>query len=433
MVGDLVVEVLEEGAGIHGPRTVGRAGGGLGRDSGGGTMGRPMPHVLVVAYGGGHINALLPVIDRLRTRPGWQVTVLALTTAAATCAARNVPIIGLRDLPVQDDASRRHGERLAAALPPNPNVPREESVAYLGCSYRDLEAAEGVAGASARYAAEGRAAFLPIPTFTAVLDHLRPDLVLSTSAPRAERAVLAAAGLRGVPSVCVVDLFALSEEAWVGQPGFATRVCVPMEIVRQRLVSLGRQPDEVVVTGNPVFDRLGDPALRQRAADLRRQRGWEGRQVVLWASQPEPQDPTLPRRVEAALVAAMAANPARLLLIRPHPNDQYDLPPIGPQVAHSTRADDLAATLAAADTVVTMTSTVGLEAALLGRPVVTFDGSINTPFAPYSRMGISRGALTLDALAPALDDALAGTGPSPDLPAPGGATDAVLRVIDGLL
>ena len=392
-----------------------------------------MPHVLAVAYGGGHINALLPVLERLQARPGWRVSLLALTTAAATAAAKGFPALGLRDLPVQDDRSRAHGARLAAGLAPNPHVPVEESVAYLGCSYRDLEDALGVDEAARRYAAQGRAAFLPVPTMTAALRHLAPDVVLSTSAPRAERAALAAAGALGIPSVCVVDLFALSEESWVGQPGFATRVCVPMAVVRDRLVGLGRRPDEVVVTGNPVFDRLGEPTLRAKAATLRSAKGWDGRQVVLWASQPETEDPALPRRVEAALQAAVARDPRRLLLIRPHPNDQYALPPEGPQVAHSTRADDLATTLAAADVVATMTSTVGLEAALLGRPVLTFDGSANTPYAPYSRMGISRGAATLDALGPAMDDVLAGHGATPDLPRPGGATDAVCRVIDGLI
>jgi hypothetical protein len=392
-----------------------------------------MPHVLAVAYGGGHINALLPVIERLRARPDWRVTVLALTTAAATCGARGIPVLGLRDLPVEDADSRRHGQRLVEGLAANPLVSEAESIAYLGCSYRDLVTAEGEAEAARRYAAEGRAAFLPRPTLVRAITHLQPDLVLSTSAPRAERAALEAAGSLGVPSVCVVDLFALSEEAWVGQEGFATRVCVPMPGVRDRLLTVGRRPEEVVVTGNPVFDRLGDADLRLRAEALRQARGWTGRRVILWASQPESQDPQLPRRVEAALLATLATDPARLLVIRPHPNDQYDLPLVGPQVAHSTRADDLAATLALADVVVTMTSTVGLEAALLGRPVVTFDGSANTPFAPYSRMGISRGAATLDDLAPAVDDALAGRIPAPNLPPPGGATDAVLRVLDGLL
>jgi CDP-glycerol glycerophosphotransferase (TagB/SpsB family) len=122
------------------------------------------------------------------------------------------------------------------------------------------------------------------------------------------------------------------------------------------------------------------------------------------------------------LIAALAAHPDWHLVIRPHPSDVYALPPASAQLTLSTRADDLHTLLAASDAVVTMTSTVGLEAALLGVPLVTWDASENTPYCPYASMGLARGVTDFAALAPALVEALAGRGPRAELPPVGAAT-----------
>ncbi len=390
-----------------------------------------MPTLLAVAYGGGHLNALLPVIRRLRADPAWRVQVLALTTATAACIAAGIPCVGFRDFPaIQDERSRRHGERLAGAQVANPLVPREETVAYLGANWRDLEDAIGAEEADRRHAAEGRQCFLPIASLSGIIDQVRPDVVLTTSAPRAERAAVIAARRRGIPAVCVVDLFGLAETGWLQDPDFADVVCVLGQPVVDHLVAAGRPREHLVITGNPVFDRLGDPALVERGLALRAARGWQERRVILWASQPEPADPQLPRRIEQALIAAAAAaHPDWLVLLRPHPNDQYQLPAAGPQVAHSTRADDLAATIAASDVVVTMTSTVGLEAVIAGKPLVTWDLSANTRDCPYSRLGFSVGVSELGGFDQALQRALRGAAPRPVLPPVGHGTDLVVEQV----
>lgn len=392
-----------------------------------------MPAMLAVAYGGGHINALLPVILDRRAA-GWRVEILALTTAAATCAAGGVPFSRLMDIPdLLSAEARRRGAELAATLPANPAVPVEESIAYLGAGWGDLAGEFGALEADRRYAAEGRRCFLPVAALERAIRHFAPDLVLTTSAPRAERAAVLAAGRLGIPSICVVDLFAIEESAWIGQPGYASRVCVPVPGVRQRLLDQGRHPDEIVVTGNPAFDRLGDPTLGERGQRLRERRGWLNKKLILWASQPEPQDPAVPRGVESALVAALGDHPDWQLVIRPHPNDQYTLPLEGPQVCHSFRGENLAELLAACDLVVTMTSTVGLEAVLLGKPLVTWDRSASTWGAPYAEMGLSLGVVRHQDLAPAVARALAGGGPRPQLPPVGGGTARVSAVASALL
>ena len=393
-----------------------------------------MKTVLAVAYGGGHIACLLPVIEHLRGC-GVRVQVLALTTAADVCARRGVPFLGFKDFPaLQDERSRTHGARLSALHPPHPAVTLDESIAYLGASYRDLEETFGITGASERFERDGRQAFLPVASLRTIINELAPDVVLATSAPRAEWAAVIAARQAGIPTVVVVDLFGLSEKDRLRDPSYGDIICVISESVREGLVAEGRAADSIRVTGNPVFDRLADPELRERGLAFRRQRGWDAScRVITWASQPEPSDPQLPRRIEAALLSALADHLDWYLVLRPHPSDVYTLPPSGPQVTHSTRADDLHTLLAASDVVVTMTSTVGLEAAFIGIPLVTWDLSENTRSCPYAKMGISEGVVSFSELAPAIMRALAGQGPRPRLPQVGSAARLVAETLQEFL
>ncbi len=391
-----------------------------------------VPTVLAVAYGGGHIACLLPVVQRLRAQ-GWRVELLALTTAAAYCAERRVAHSRFVDFPlVQDARSRAHGLRLAAVQSGHPTVAVEETIAYLGASYRDLEDALGVDGAAQRFAAVGRQAFLPQASLARIIAAVRPEVVLVTSAPRAERAAVHAARAAGIPTVVVVDLFALGDEALLADPQYGDRICVFAESVRGRLVATGRAADEVIVTGNPVFDRLADPGLREAGMALRQARGWEGRQVITWASQPEPADPELPRRIESALIAATLQHPTWQLVLRPHPSDQVTFAEHGPRVVISSRADDLHTLLAASDVIVTMTSTVGLEGVLLGKPLVTWDRSQNTRYCPYAAMGFARGIDELKDVPQVLAAALAGDAPRPELPSLGHGTAAVATLVQQL-
>lgn len=404
------------------------------------------PVVLFVTYGGGHVNALLPAIEALRERGDVDVRVLGLTTARRVLEARGVECLGFRDLvdPERDAGALEHGRRLAGPWAAGGVVPHDESVAYLGLSYQDLASRLGAEGAERALAERGRQAFLPLGPMGRLFDRLEPDLLVATNSPRAEQAAVETAARRGVPAVCVVDLFGLGEMQWLGRPGYGDRLCVISPSVRRRLVAAGRREAEIEVTGNPAFDRLARPDLGERARTLRRERGWGDDRVILWASQAEPRkhplrddvtgDPSLPRRVDAALLEILRRRPDWRLVVRPHPSET------GVRIDASDRAelsppqDDLATLLAAVDVVVTMTSTVGFESCLVGTPVVALGESILLDTAPYAEEGLALGAATLADLEPALERVLVGGWRNTEeLPPVGRATERVVAVIDELL
>jgi CDP-glycerol glycerophosphotransferase (TagB/SpsB family) len=136
-------------------------------------------------------------------------------------------------------------------------------------------------------------------------------------------------------------------------------------------------------------------------------RGWDdGLRTILWASQVEPErhpfsgsigDSSLPYRIEHYLRDFVAENPGFRLVVRYHPSQQEVF--IEHAAVHLSRSDeDLGALLHAVDVAVVTTSTVGLEAALAGLPVISVDCSVFTEDAPYSRMGIATGVPQVEAL-----------------------------------
>lgn len=399
-----------------------------------------MAKALFVAYGGGHVNMILPVIAEMKRRGGWEVRALGLTTARAKLLAAGVPTVGFRDLLRPDDQeARSRGESLAAAHHDDASgIDREESVAYLGLSYVDLERRVGAQEAARRFAASGRQAFLPLGPLERLLKQSTPDLVVATNSRRAEEAAIRAARSLRLPSIVLVDLFGLEWGAeHLADPTYADRVTAPSEWVKTFLVGRGRRPEEIVVTGNPAFDRLASPDLPRRAEEWRRARGLQGKKIILWASSPEPRKPELLADILRTLIAALPRHPDWHLIYRRHPNESFLPIELPADASRSGPEDDLAVVLRASDVVTVTTSTVGMEGALLGRPLVKITLSVCDSAAPYEAMGIALPVSRFEDLEPQVVSALAdspearGMGVARNsLPPAGGAAGRVADLLE---
>jgi hypothetical protein len=360
--------------------------------------------LLFVTYGGGHVAMLLPVMTLARDA-GFDVQVIALTTARSAVADAGFAPIGFADLyEFAAPGARDCGVQLCAGMDDSGPVSRDESIAYHGINFADLVAEHNEQEAWRRYHDQGRHAFLPTRFFTRLLEKFRPDVVIATNSPRAERAVIEASGALKIPALCTVDLFASQEVKWIGRPGYADRICVLNEHVRSFLIKSGRSADQVVVTGNPAFERHFTADARSGGKALKHRFGWsDDRRTILWASQPEPAvhpfsgrtgDPSLPRRIETTLRQFVAAHDGWRLVIRYHPSEQIAFVP-APNVDFSSPGDRLEYLLNAVDLVIVTASTVGLEAAILGLPVLSLDCSVSTPDTLFSERGVSIGVGTV--------------------------------------
>lgn len=386
---------------------------------------------------------LVPVIRALRTAaPGLEPVLMALTVGHARARAMGERPLGYADfLHLTDpDRARAHGRRL---LPENtsPDVPEDESLAYLGINYLELEARLGVAGAAKAYAETGRRAFYPLGFFERVIDDLAPAAVISTNAPRSEAAALAAGHGRGLPTVGMVDLFALDTDPYTTRRPRPDLTCVLAPSVRDRLLGHGFPAEGVRVTGNPSFDGLVSPETEAEAAAFRAARGWAGKRVILWAGHEEiathPDSdvaigPGLALAAEATLRAYVAARPETALLIRYHPAQWHRFPrqPDSARVHFAVPTDAPAQPqILAADVCVSQGSTVGLEAAIAGKPSITLE---NAPTAlnafSMAKLGVTTGVWGVEAL-PAALDAAAGPDRASEFATDGRAADRVAAAI----
>lgn len=404
--------------------------------------------VLFVTYGGGHVAIMLPLLKALRAQePGVRCVLLALTNGYPRAVAAGEQPLGYKDLLhlVDRDAALAWGARLHGGNR-SPDVSEAESQAYLGINYLDLEAQYGEAGAAARYAEKGRYGFLPLHFMRRLMAHLQPDAVVATNSPRSEEAALRVAVERGIPSIGIVDLFGMDSDPFVLRDVKPDHTCVIAESVRARLLARGFAPGRVHVTGNPAFDGLFLPASRERAEAFLHERGWEGQQMLLYIGAWEPvahpstdvpPGRSFPIEVEGILRSYVRARPRTALVVRYHPGDWFEYPrqPAEPQVHFSEPPKEpIHPLILAASVVVTANSTVGLEAAVAGKPVVSIE---NSPAVRHwfslAELGVSYGSPTHHDLPATLDTVLAHGRPLPAFQSDGRAAGRVAQVVARVL
>jgi len=385
------------------------------------------------------VTMLRPVAQAL-AREGISVGFLGLTTAQPDLESHGLDYFGFAELEGADSADvQAWGREFAGPDVPGSPVPYYESVAYHGLNFRDQVALWGETQAREHYATHGRQGFLPVQTMEKLLAQLKPRLVVATNSPRAEKALFIAARGLEIPRVCLVDLFAIQEAEWIAQPGYADIVCVLNEQVRDHLIRSGCASDSVIVTGNPAFDPVNSESSRALAEDIRHLRGIaQQSKIILWASNVEPLmhpltgaagDPDLPRRIEQSLRELLPSHPDWHLIVRYHPSEVVQFESAD-RVYLSPRNENLHALINASDLVVILTSTVGLEAHLAGKPVISVDMSIFTADAPFSRMGIAKGITCLSQLEALMEQLLSlGEMPASSKQGPQNASEAVTSVV----
>ena len=402
---------------------------------------------LFVSYGGGHVEMCLPVMRALRALvPGCDARILALTTAAGVARRAGEQPLGYRDFctGAEGEEALGYGEQLLGEQQ-HPDVAREESLAYLGLNFQETVHALGAPAAWEQWRLGGRQAFLPVRFMQRVLRELRPDIVVATNSPRSEQAAIVAAQALGIPSLSMVDLFALPGDPYRERAVHADCITVLSEGTRRNLIDAGVDAGRIVVTGNPAFDALAGPQAREAAARLRAEHGWGERPVVLWAGHMEPEDadprwagPALGQAVQDLLLHEVLARDDACLAIRYHPNEWHRFTPPAPHArVHWSQPDreGLVPVLAAADVVVVQATTVGAQAHAAGKQVLalSFSPLVQRSGMDYGRLGLGTGVPGLEALPALLAQQLAAVRRDTSAAGPqGGAAQRVAQEIANL-
>lgn len=348
--------------------------------------------VLLASYGGGHVQSLIPLAQDLSQQPGIELDVIGFTTARAAFARAGIEAGGYRSLLEEGDEAWLDLARLYKPDDSHPDIDEADSLAYHALGLRDLVIDHGEREALRRYGEQGRKAFLPVHGFRRYLVRTRPDLVITSTSPRSELALQYAANDLGIPGVAVSDLFLQNEARYICTSRYARHITVIAQYVADFLNREGCEATRIHVTGNPAFDRLREPRYRQLAASLRAQLGFAPHEsIVLWvcasASTSMIGKPFVVPDHMIAFLENHCANAADTrYLVRQHPNN----PVVGDRVlrhgAICPPGVEIETCIQLADIVLLETSTVGLQAALMGKPVVSINAG---DYPPYARLGLS--------------------------------------------
>ncbi len=356
-----------------------------------------MTKILFCSYGGGHVTAIIPVFKAMEKR-GYSCQYLALTTAGDIAARAGIKHTRPIDyININDPVIQKWGRKLAAIHHTDgKGISIDESIAYLGTLFRDLAIDIGESDAWEQYKKHGLNAFCPVYFMHKVLQQEKPDVVVATTSPRMEKAILRAAFQLNIPSLCMIELFGIQEESWLSRPDNGDFLAVSRTEVINRLTACGRKRADFFLTGSPMFDQLANPKLKQKGCEWRKEREVDENQtLIFWAEQPEPLEPELPRRVRNHLAEICRKNGWKLV-VRLHPSStDENKERIPDDCIQSYSYEDLPSVIHACDVTVTLTSTVGWEALLSLKPLLVIKISHYQDMVSY---GKDDGALTVSTL-----------------------------------
>ena len=325
-----------------------------------------MKKILFISYGGGHCQMLLPVIQHIKkTHSHIECDVIGLTTAQNFYKQKGLSVYGYKNFFADDKIVQYYGKQLLADNI-QPLVSTEESICYLGASYRDLVDQYGKSKAKDIYEKEGRMAFLPLYSMQKIIKTLTPDIIVTTNAPRSELAAVLVGKSMNVPTLSVVDLFGIYEADFID----ADIICVPFSYTKNILENRPNNKSRIVITGQPNFQVTQNTKIEQTPNSF------------LWCDQPAYY--SLERKLILRTPETIIQNLDEIyqacayhnftLTVRPHPSQNTSLFLEWAQKKGATVGvdNDIKELICRYQIISSISSTVLVEAAIRGKFVIKY-------------------------------------------------------------
>ena len=343
-----------------------------------------MTTILAAAQDVGGANALVPVIERLRSYKRVRVAVLARGKAAGAFSAAGV-------------------DRRAVDYPTDFGPGLDEIVSRS-------------------------------------LSEIAPDVLLLGTAwgPSIDKALLAAAQLAGVPSLAVLDMWSYYRDRFLdpesGKLVLPTRVALMDQLAFDEAREAGLPAASLVITGQPYLEAVATAingrdiaaqATSLRAAWFANGAGQQETRLVLFASEAFSRDlgpetsyyrgytevEALDGVVEAVELAARRGKMTTKVIAKLHPKESIESFHLGPVARENdvlVVADQPAwPCILAADAIVGMTSMFLLESAIAGKSTISFQpGAAHPESFVGTRVGMVPAASSVEELATLLTESL---------------------------
>ncbi len=358
-------------------------------------------------YGGGHANIVKCLYKGLESNPDIAQKIVALTVSWRVFRDNQIPFVQLSDYKdyIKDwkDIDLLGKELSKKITFENPDLQYEDYCSYLGIGYYCLIKELGEKLASERYAKEGRKAFCPVYVMKEILQYEMPDAVIITCGVRTEKAVGIAANELGIPVIRIADLPEFEPS------GCLAYTCVMNAYAKRYATDVLKEADtRVFITGQPVFENnfIMDERINQGIRDDLKLDKYHKMIVYL-------EEPGLPelRKVEDQLIRMADDKKDWLFIIKQHPNQNEECRVDLPMNVKCLKKYPLNYLLKNCDLAITRDSTAGMEAALLGKPLINLelyvtDNGLYPLSFDYERFGISHKVTDLGELPKEIDRCL---------------------------
>lgn len=362
--------------------------------------------ILLASYGGGHVNMIVPVYKSL-LKAGFEPIVFGFTAAEVRLKNENISYISYKDF-VNEYGNKedilKYGQELHSKLGPNALISEDETIAYLGINFYELVQREGLESAQALYKKLERKSFLPLEFMTYVLKKFNPCAVVSTNSPRSEEAILKSAKLLNIKRYCINDFLSKMElEARTGHAGYANKIFVANEKFKTFFIQSGWDASDVIVSGNPAFDSINSKSTIELKNHLIKEYNLGNKLNILFILGNGEQllridDEMLERIFE--LKKKYQFN----LILRPHPNNTKPLPK--GDVIISKKEENIHGWLHASNIIITIISTVALEASIIDKTVIQYLPNEIENRISFNELDIGQEAHTLEEFSSLLEKAI---------------------------
>ena len=395
-----------------------------------------MSKALFVCYGGGHADALIPVIKYLLENTNIQIEAIGINLAADKLRKNGIPCktlsnyLDIRSVEIGFPLARnRHNFSSTVSF--------ADSIAYYGFTMSDLIDEVGEKEAYQILDIFDRRTMFPIKTMMRILQKETPDVVVTTTMNRFEAATLYAAGMLGIASVKVEDLIGRiyktfpdkiqvenqKEKEKLISKGIApqniilkselknsnvmsyyetvyrkqlntrpTAFAVLCDYAKEEILKRGIDPKSVYVTGQPAFDKHPWYLIHTEKEDVCKKLGIDSNKALItFMSQPNAEREDVFRTLMEA-VKKIGSNRINMV-VKLHPNEdgkiqQIIMNEMGVNDIVLVKNIDARELLAISDFIITVSSTTGLEAAVMGKPLVYINVTDKEDYIPFADMGI---------------------------------------------
>lgn len=331
-----------------------------------------MKKIFMVSYGGGHSKILIEIYKKIKEEiSNIEVVYLGMTTSKQNLLEEKINFKTLEDYDMvlrKEIENKFSLEEFEIEYKFNEFVSESEHELYNNICLKELLEKYDKKYVKKLLLTYGKRIYLPINNMKRILEFEKPDLIITTNAPRFERAALIAGKELKIPTMSIEDLYGEPNEIDIEidfklkknyySKTFGEYICVIDEIAKKKIEEQIFEKNKIYITGNPNFDKL----VRKKAEKFEIKKN--NKKKILYLAQQTEYFYEIISEIERI---ALKKNEF-IFEIKLHPNQKINLQKTNNFLVKDGKLEDI---ILNSDLVITEYSTSGIEALILQKKVLS--------------------------------------------------------------